>query len=160
MVTTRADGAPAASEGPHTPLLPDRLAPRRACVLVVDDEPALVRAQQLLLRRLDVDVVTASSVETAQHVLQHTTVHAVLCDVKMPAASGLVLYDWIVSAMPTLASQFLFVTGDVEAPELATFARDRPDAVLAKPFDVGEYLARVQAVLDPGSSVRAAVSAP
>lgn len=131
----------------------------RPCVLVVDDEPALVRAQQLLLRRLQVDVVTADSVRAAQDVLRETTVHAVLCDVKMPAASGLLLYEWIARAMPALATRFIFVTGDVEAPELATFARERPDAVLAKPFDVREYLARVQAVLDPGHPAFAAPSA-
>lgn len=141
------------------PRMPDLAGTSRPCVLIVDDEPALVRAQHLLLRRLQVDVVTADSVRAALDVLQHTTVHAVLCDVKMPAASGLVLYEWVVREMPALASRFIFVTGDVEAPELATFAREHPDAVLAKPFDVREYLARVQAVLDPESSVFAAPSA-
>lgn len=72
----------------------------------------------------------------------------VLCDVKMPAASGLVLYEWIEQHRPALVPRFAFVAGDVDAPELQRFASAHPTALIAKPFAVGEYLDQVPRVLD------------
>lgn len=129
--------------------------PTRACVMVVDDEAPLLRAQDLLLRRLGVDVVLCGSVAEAQAVLDVRHVHVVLCDVKMPAASGLVLYDWVEQHRPALVPRFAFVTGDVEAPELHRFASLHPTALIAKPFDVREYLDQVRRLLDqPAASSR------
>ncbi len=129
-----------------------RTAPARACVMVVDDEAPLLRAQDLLLRRLGVDVVLCGSVAEAQAVLDVRHVQVVLCDVKMPAASGLVLYEWIEAHRPALVSRFAFVTGDVEAPELHRFANAHPTALIAKPFDVREYLEQVRRLLDAPSA--------
>lgn len=131
-------------------------APPRACVMVVDDEAPLLRAQDLLLRRLGVDVVLCGSVAEAQAALDVRHVHVVLCDVKMPAASGLVLYEWIEQHRPALVPRFAFVTGDVEAPELQRFASAHPTALIAKPFDVREYLEQVRRLLDapPAAATR------
>lgn len=130
-------------------------APVRPCVLVVDDEAPLLRAQDLLLRRLGVDVVLSGSVADARRVLEQRPVQAVLFDVKMPAASGVVLLEWIEQHRPSLLSHFAFVTGDVEAPEIGRFAQAHPDALIAKPFDVREYLDQVRRLLDqPAASAR------
>jgi len=127
----------------------------RPCVLVVDDEAPLLRAQDLLLRRLGVDVVLCGSVVDAQRVLEQRPVQVVLCDVKMPAASGVVLLEWVERHRPHLIPHFAFVTGDVEAPEIGRFAREHPDALIAKPFDVREYLDQVRRLLDqPAASAR------
>ncbi|MCA0374435.1 MAG: response regulator [Gemmatimonadetes bacterium] len=145
-----ATAAPATRPEPP-PGAPEATVPApRPCVLVVDDEPALLRAQQLLLRGLAVEVETADSVAAAQRVLERRAVQAILCDVKMPTASGVALFMWVARAQPALVPHFVFVTGDVEAPELASITRERPNAVLAKPFDVREYLDRVGVLLGPG----------
>ncbi len=130
-------------------------APARPCVLVVDDEAPLLRAQDLLLRRLGVDVVLCGSVAEAQRVLEQRPVQVVLCDVKMPAASGVVLLEWVERHRPHLLPHFAFVTGDVEAPEIGRFASEHPEALIAKPFDVREYLDQVRRLLDqPAASAQ------
>ncbi|MBL0938460.1 MAG: response regulator [Gemmatimonadaceae bacterium] len=133
---------------------PRERAHARPRILVVDDEEPLLRAQELLLRRLQVDVVVCSSVSAALEVLSVQTVDVVLCDVKMPGASGVALFEWVERSMPPLVERFAFVTGDVDAPELARFSRERPSALIAKPFDVREYLEQVRRLLAVATPLR------
>lgn len=120
---------------------PDQV--RRDAVLVVEDELHLQRLHEKLLSRLDVEVVVCGSVAEAQRLVQSRPFAAVISDVKMPGESGLAFYEWICRVQPTLAGRFLFVTGDVGAPDLRQLVEDMPDAFLHKPFEGREYLARV-----------------
>lgn len=132
-------------------VLPARQVPEhtttRQRVLVVDDEPSIQRAQALLLQRLDLDVVLCENVESARAAIMEQEFHAILCDVKMPGESGIVLFEWIRREMPSMVPHFLFVTGDVAAVELVELVAEFPDAFISKPFDAREYLTRVERAL-------------
>jgi len=119
----------------------------RDVILVVEDEIHLQRLHEKLLARLDVEVVVCGSVGEAQRLLAERAFSVVISDVKMPGESGVVLYDWICRQQPALASRFLFVTGDVGAPDLRQLVDDMPEAFLHKPFEGREYLARVGRLL-------------
>jgi signal transduction histidine kinase/CheY-like chemotaxis protein len=119
----------------------------RPGVLVVEDEETLRQLQERLLRRLPVQVHMASNAEEARRLLDTQEVDVILCDVKMPGESGLDLYRWLQRTAPERLRGFLFVTGDVNAPELSELAGREPDLFLHKPFNVSEYLERVSALL-------------
>lgn len=127
--------------------LPLRSATHKQRVLIIDDEPSIQRAQRLLLKRLDVEVESCDSVAAARAAIAQREFHAILCDVKMPGESGIALFQWIRSDLPSLVPRFLFVTGDVAATELADIAAEFPDSLIAKPFDSREYLQRVERAL-------------
>lgn len=120
----------------------------RAVVLVVEDEIHLQRLHEKLLARLDVDVVICGTVADAQRLVMEREFSVVISDVKMPGESGVVFYNWICREQPALASRFLFVTGDVGAPDLRRLVEEMPEAFLHKPFEGREYLARVGNLLD------------
>jgi CheY-like chemotaxis protein len=84
-------------------------------------------------------------------VLGRERVDLILCDVKMPGESGLELYRWLERNEPERVRPFLFVTGDVNAPELVELAERDPSLFLRKPFNIAEYLERVTDLL-AGSS--------
>ena len=127
---------------------PDATAPRaRDAVLVVEDEIHLQRLHEKMLARLDVDVVVCGSVAEARRLIAERDFAVVISDVKMPGESGLVFFDWICREQPALASRFLFVTGDVGAPDLRQLVERMPDAFLHKPFEGREYLERVGRLL-------------
>jgi C4-dicarboxylate-specific signal transduction histidine kinase len=138
---------PALPESEVDTTLPTRSSSRQQRVLVVDDEPSIQRAQRLLLKRLDLDVETCDSVAAARAAIAQREFNAILCDVKMPGESGVVLFQWIRREMPSMIPHFLFVTGDVAAAELREIAAEFPDALIAKPFDAREYLLRVERAL-------------
>jgi C4-dicarboxylate-specific signal transduction histidine kinase/CheY-like chemotaxis protein len=122
-------------------------APTRDAVLVVEDEVHLQRLHEKLLARLDVEVVVCGSVAEARRIVTERSFAVIISDVKMPGESGIAFYEWICRTRPELASRFLFVTGDVGAPDLRRLVEDMPDAFLHKPFEGREYLARVGRLL-------------
>jgi signal transduction histidine kinase len=117
-------------------------------ILVVEDEPHLRTLHERLLGRIDAKVFLAESAEEGRRMVAHEDLDVVISDVRMPGESGLDFYGWLSDERPSLASRFLFVTGDIATPELRELAERSPDMFILKPFDVWAYLARVVAVLD------------
>lgn len=88
-------------------------------ILVVDDEPAVVRSLSGFLARAGYDVVTAQSAEEALTRLgEAEAVDAVVTDVLMPGMNGLLLYDTMVSRAPHLARRVVFLTGAARDPSV------------------------------------------
>lgn len=57
-------------------------------VLLVDDEPQVLRGLQRLLQSEPYQILTAGSAEEAAQVLSHTRVDLIICDEQMPGMSG------------------------------------------------------------------------
>ena len=94
--------------------------PRLRCpvphVLVVDDEPAVLRALTLSLKgRFAVTGVT-SAAEAIDALAGGQAFDAIVCDVNMPEMDGRELYRTVRSRRPELTHRFVFVTGDVALP--------------------------------------------
>jgi two-component system KDP operon response regulator KdpE len=115
-----------------------------ALVLVVDDEPQILRALQTNLRGAGYDVATAASVEEALSAAAMRPPDAVILDLVLPDGSGIdvarQLRSW--SAAPILV---LSVVGD-EAEKVAALDAGADDYV-QKPFGIDELLARLRALL-------------
>jgi two-component system KDP operon response regulator KdpE len=113
-------------------------------VLVVDDEPQILRALQTNLRGAGYEVETASTTEGALATAAMRPPDAVILDLVLPDGSGIdvcrELRSW--SSAPVLV---LSVVGD-EAEKVAALDAGADDYV-TKPFSVDELLARLRAVL-------------
>jgi two-component system KDP operon response regulator KdpE len=117
---------------------------KRVRVLVVDDEPQILRALETNLRAAGYDVLTA---ETAEQALSATALQrpdAVILDLVLPDGRGTdvcrELRGW--SSIPVLV---LSVVGD-EAEKVAALDAGADDYV-TKPFAIEELLARLRAAL-------------
>ena len=115
-----------------------------ARVLVVDDEPQILRALQTNLRGAGYDVATATTAEEALSAAAMRPPDAVVLDLVLPDGSGIdvarELRSW--SAAPILV---LSVVGD-EAEKVAALDAGADDYV-EKPFGIDELLARLRALL-------------
>ncbi len=132
----------------HEPRPPSRPAASSGVrVLVVEDEAPLRDLQRRILTRIDAEVLTAAASHEATRVLECEDVDLVVSDVKMPGGSGLELFRWVEANRPGLVDRFLFVTGDVGDPEIASFAEAEPDRFVHKPFQMAHYLERIVAAL-------------
>jgi DNA-binding NtrC family response regulator len=114
---------------------------------VVEDEPHLRRLQQRILSSIDAEVLLAGSVNEARDILGRVEVDMIVSDVRMPGESGLDLFHWIQHEHAHLVARFLFVTGDIDDPELLDMAQAEPHRFVQKPFRVQDYLAQVAATL-------------
>ena len=115
-----------------------------ALVLVVDDEPQILRALQTNLRGAGYEVATATTAEEALAAAAMRPPDAVILDLVLPDGSGIdvcrELRSW--SAAPVLV---LSVVGD-EAEKVAALDAGADDYV-QKPFGIDELLARLRALL-------------
>ena len=115
-----------------------------ALVLVVDDEPQILRALQTNLRGAGYDVATAATGQEALAAAAMRPPDAVILDLVLPDGSGVdvarELRSW--SAAPILV---LSVVGD-EAEKVAALDAGADDYV-QKPFGIDELLARLRALL-------------
>ncbi len=115
-----------------------------ALVLVVDDEPQILRALQTNLRGAGYEVAVASTAEEALRVAAMRPPDAVILDLVLPDGSGIEvcreLRSW--SSAPVLV---LSVVGD-ETEKVAALDAGADDYV-QKPFGIDELLARLRALL-------------
>lgn len=133
-------------------------ASRRHLILLVDDEPQIVRAVSAILEARDFEVVPALTAAEAMDRLLQQTPDLIILDLTLPDMDGLEVLGRIRSFLETPVL-VLSARGD---------ERDKVDALnggaddyLTKPFSAGELLARIGALLrrSAGSSGQAQLEA-
>jgi CheY-like chemotaxis protein len=109
---------------------------RRARVLVIDDEPVLLRGLKRSLS--DHDVMTASSVKQGSQLYNNPEFDIVFCDLMMPELNGLEFYTRLTALGPTHAERLVLMTGGVFADRLGCTLAEIPSPCILKPFKHGE----------------------
>ena len=108
--------------------------PRRARVLVIDDEPLVGTVLRRMLPEHDVTVL--GSARTA---LERLTAgerwDVILSDLLMPEMSGMDLYRAVAARDPGLSRRFVFLTGGAFTPAARAFLEQAGVEWLEKPFD-------------------------
>ncbi|MCA9596946.1 MAG: response regulator [Myxococcales bacterium] len=104
-------------------------------ILVVDDEELICSALRRLLIPASIECAT-DPVAALDLIRGGQRYDAVLCDLMMPIASGLDLYEQVLQIAGNVAARFVFITGSPDSP-LARRARSLgTPPVLEKPFDI------------------------
>ncbi len=136
-----------ALEAPAPPSLPQipNAIPDAVHILVVDDEPALLRGMQRHLRDFHIDV--AHNASEALRALRLRNYDMVLCDVMMPGMTGPELYYRTKEELgDPSAERFVFMTGGVFSEDQARALEKTGRDTLAKPIGqqaIAKYLERV-----------------
>lgn len=105
----------------------DALHPRRAerpsrCrVLLVDDEPAVLRVnERLLSKRYDV-VSAVDGIEAIEVLSRDSNFDVIVSDVIMPRCNGFDLYATVCERWPRLLPRVVFITAALYSPDAAEF---------------------------------------
>lgn len=117
---------------------------KKNCILVVDDDPRLVRFVKANLEALHYKVVTAEESNAALELLARESPDLVILDIMLPGMDGYDLCEHIrtFSMVPVL-----MLTAKVEEQDKVKGLQTGADDYLTKPFGVPEMLARVEALL-------------
>jgi len=119
-------------------------------VLVIDDEPSILRMIKRSLRNYNVDV--AETVDAGLALVSTTEYHAVLCDLNLRPRSGADFHDALSEHHPHMMGRLTFMTGGAVAPGLRRFEKDADVSWLRKPFSRRDLLEVVRPRLkDPPS---------
>ena len=114
-------------------------------VLVVDDEPDIVRGLGIRLRKAGYEVFEAHDAKSAWELLQRLPVDIIICDVIMPDVSGLAFCSRVKQDERFRHCYFTLLTAKGGTNDRAAGLNTGADDYIAKPFDARELLARVRA---------------
>ena len=92
-------------------------------ILVIDDEPSMVRALTGLLRRDGYLVGTASNGRHALAQIQERHYDVILCDLHMPELDGPAFYAILARQYPALRQRVIFSRGIPEGRPIGRFSR-------------------------------------
>ncbi len=116
-------------------------------ILVVDDDPEIVRLVRAYLEQAGYPVLTAGNGETAMHILRHDRPALVVLDLMLPDRSGWDITR-IVRGDSTLKETFIIMlTARVEDTDKIVGLELGADDYVTKPFNPREVVARVRSVL-------------
>ena len=132
---------PASNRTPATPAKPVRRAQSAGgAVVVVEDDPLVRELVREMLVQTGHDVfATADPEDALRHVEQGRNCDLLVTDLTLPKFNGVQLVERARSARPDLRA--LFMSGLLADPE--SFARSSGEYVVAKPFTIEEFLAKV-----------------
>ena len=116
-------------------------------VLVVDDEPDIIRLVTYNLKKEGFSVVTAADGEEALSLIRKGGIALVILDLMLPGMSGLEVCRFVRQGARTCRLPVIMLTAKGEEQDRVRGLENGADDYLAKPFSPRELAARVRAVL-------------
>jgi CheY-like chemotaxis protein len=123
----------------------------RGRVLVVDDEPAILRAMDRILSRVHRVETAGGGEEALARIEADAGFDVVFCDLMMPGMSGMDLFEQVLEKHPDLAARFVFMTGGTFTDQAQEFADRTANVRLDKPVEARDMLAVVGEMLQKQS---------
>jgi DNA-binding NarL/FixJ family response regulator len=117
-------------------------------LLVVDDEPNLLRAIAACLRSEGYDVTTVRTGGDALVNLAGSIPDLIISDIRMPGMDGYSLAHRIRSSPRTALIPIVFLTAKDQTEDRIEGFRAGVDAYITKPFETGELLAVITSILN------------
>jgi len=118
---------------------------KKISVLVVDDEPDIVRIVGRALQGAGYKVLEAYDATSAWKLLRRNPVDIIVCDIMMPEVSGLDLCRSVKRDARLQECHFILLTAKSGVDERVAGLDAGADDYIPKPFDIQELLARVNA---------------
>jgi PAS domain S-box-containing protein len=130
------------TNGPTASPEPVVAGPRRARLLVIDDEAAICKVFRRLLDR-DHEVITETSAQDGWTRLANgERFDLIFCDMTMPGMTGLDFYERVQQEAPELLAQLVFITGGTFTKKARDFLERIPNRCIDKPIE-GTKLRRI-----------------
>lgn len=115
-------------------------------ILLVDDDPGLLRLLSLRLKSAGYEVTATDSGEGALAVLAAFRPDIIITDLRMDGMDGLALFDVVHEQHPTLPVIILTAHGSI--PDAVEATRNGVFSFLTKPFESQKLLEQVAAAID------------
>lgn len=123
------------------------------CALVVEDDPAIRRLVEKLLRRHHIDIDTAADGRAAVEKLQSRRYSVIVLDLMVPELNGFEVIDFI---REQNAGTPVAVVSAVSQQALTRLDLDIVKLVISKPFDVDEFTKAILALCAEGEEINTA----
>lgn len=117
--------------------------PSNLCILIVEDEPPISQLIKTTLEDAGYQTDTALDGEIAARKIEENTYDLILLDIMLPKINGYELLEYI----RPMGTPVICLTAKGQVNDKIFGLRLGADDYMVKPFQVGELLARIEAVL-------------
>jgi PAS domain S-box-containing protein len=124
------------AEAPRPSSVPVRKAGRRGRILVVDDEPMIVKIVKRTLSAEHDVVALDRAPDALGRIEQGERYDVILCDLIMPVMTGMEFYESLGVVAPDQVSKVVFLTGGAFTLRAREFLDKVPNIRLEKPFEL------------------------
>ena len=121
--------------------------PPPTTILVIDDEPSLLRGVARGLRREGYTVATAANGRYALAQLQVQRYDVILSDLRMPELDGRAFYALLRQHDPALGQRVIFLTGASDEADSQAFLTQCGQPWLRKPYPIAALRRAIQRML-------------
>lgn len=119
-----------------------------AHILVVDDDPLVLRATTRLLQHHHRIEATTRAAEALRRLRDGETFDVILCDLQMPEMTGMSLYETVLEFAPHMADRMVFFTGGAFTERACAFVAANKHRTVDKPFDRATLLSVIGEVVE------------
>lgn len=119
-------------------------------ILLIEDNPHILRMMQIALRRLEMRLITAASVREAVAHLRSAAadIKLIITDYVLPDANGGDVAEFARRQPLTSGIPILLVSAEVADPKFTKMVSNGDiDAYIPKPFSIADFLNKVQELL-------------
>ncbi len=116
-------------------------------ILVVDDEPEIVRSVSMRLTASGYDVISAMDSLQATNLAIREHPDLVILDIGMPAGGGHVVVERLRENANTFATPVIYLTARTTAEDYQKAREGGVEKYMTKPFDSAELLGAVEEIL-------------
>ena len=134
-------------DGDPRPTAPASAASERAPILIVDDEPYILRSLRYLLAREGYEVETASDGEEGLARIRDLRPRLVFLDIMMPRMSGYEVCEQVKQDASLAGTYVIMLSARGQQSDRERGFLGGADEYMTKPFSPREVAARVRAVL-------------
>ncbi|MGD0335995.1 MAG: response regulator [Candidatus Omnitrophota bacterium] len=117
-------------------------------ILVVDDEPDIVRTISIMLEMEDYEVITAGSGEDALKQMRVNTPDLLLLDVILPGINGKEVAAILKKDTRYQKVPIIIITAQTQKSDLATLEESGADFYMTKPFDSSVLKDKIEKLLN------------
>lgn len=121
---------------------------KKSRILVVDDDPAMLKLIERKLERGDFVIITSMDSKKALELLDQNYFNLIICDIMMPQMNGYEFRQHVLEKSSTKDIPFIFLTAKSQPIDQIRGFKLRADDYITKPFDPDVLLARVQSVIE------------
>src|SRR4051812_12500401 len=120
-------------------------------VLIVDDQIDVAKFLAEILRLVGYEAFSESNPQNALERLADENFDLIISDFKMPELGGFEFYQAVVALRPSMATRFVFLTGDLSNFETESLLDSCGVPVIAKPFRLATVEKTLSSLLSTSS---------
>ena len=121
-------------------------------ILVIEDDPMSRKMMGFLLQGEGFEVVMAESLRAARNILSHDTPWLIILDISLPDGDGFSFCKQLAQDEPNIP--VIMLTSRASHEDKITGFKYGADDYIVKPFDHGELIERIKAVLRRSSHMQ------